>query len=65
MPVYVRYNGWYGYFWTNENKVGIEETSEVLNNYLERRERQITRLYAYAKQLRCEKAVRTYLEVLL
>lgn len=19
MPVYVRYNGWYVYFWTNEN----------------------------------------------
>ena len=47
------------------NKVGIEETSEVLNNYLKRRERQIDRLYAYAKQLRCEKVVRTYLEVLL
>ena len=47
------------------NKVGIEETSEVLNNYLKRRERQIDKLYAYAKQLRCEKVVRTYLEVLL
>ena len=47
------------------NKVGIEETSEVLKNYLKRRDRQIDRLYAYAKQLRCEKVVRTYLEVLV
>ena len=47
------------------NKIGIEETSEVLNNYLKRRDRQIDRLYAYAKMLRCEKVVRTYLEVLV
>lgn len=47
------------------NKLGIEETSEVLKKYLKRRERQIDRLYAYAKQLRCEKIVRTYLEVLI
>ena len=47
------------------NKLGIEETSEILRNYLKRRERQIDRLYKYAKLLRCEKNVRTYLEVLL
>lgn len=47
------------------NKIGIEETSEVLKNYLKRRDKQIDRLYAYAKRLRCEKAVRTYLEVLV
>lgn len=47
------------------NKVGIEETSEVLRNYLKRRDRQIDRLYAYAKKLRCEKITRTYLEVLV
>lgn len=47
------------------NKIGIEETSEVLRNYLKRRDRQIDRLYAYAKELRCEKVVRTYLEVLV
>ena len=47
------------------NKIGIEETSEVLKNYLKRRDEQIDRLYAYAKRLRCEKAVRTYLEVLV
>lgn len=47
------------------NKIGIEETAEVLKNYLKRQDRQIDRLYAYAKQLRCEKVVRTYLEVLV
>ena len=47
------------------NKIGIEETSEVLKNYLQRRDRQIDRLYAYAKRLRCEKIIRTYLEVLM
>lgn len=47
------------------NKVGIEETSEVLRNYLKRGDRKIDQLYAYAKQLRCERLVRTYLEVLI
>lgn len=47
------------------NKIGIEETAEVLRNYLKRRDRQIDRFYAYAKRLRCEKIVRTYLEVLV
>lgn len=47
------------------NKVGIEETSEILKNYLRRQDRRIDRLYAYAKSLRCEKILRTYLEVLL
>lgn len=47
------------------NKVGIEETSQVLKNYLKRQDRKIDTLYAYAKRLRCEKVVRTYLEVLV
>ena len=47
------------------NKIGIEETAEILKNYLKRRDRQVDRLYAYAKQLRCEKIVRTYLDVLI
>ena len=47
------------------NKIGIEETSEVLRNYLKRQDRKIDSLYNYAKQLRCEKTVRTYLEVLV
>ena len=47
------------------NKVGIEETSQVLNNYQKRSNRQIDRLYEYAKLLRYKKIVRTYLEVLI
>lgn len=47
------------------NKIGIEETSEVFKNYLKRRDRQIDRIYAYAKRLRCEEVVRIYLEVLI
>ena len=47
------------------NKVGIEKTSEILKKYLERKDRQIDRLYEYAKKLRCEKITRTYLEVLI
>ena len=47
------------------NKIGIEESSEVLRNYLKRQDRQIDRLHAYAKMLRCESIIRTYLEVLI
>ena len=47
------------------NKVGIEEMSEILRNYLKREDRRIDRLYDYAKRLRCEKILRTYMEVLL
>ena len=47
------------------NKIGIEDTSEILRNYLKRWDRQIDRLYVYAKRLRCESIVRTYLEVLV
>ena len=46
-------------------RVGIEETKEVLHNYLRRQDRQLNRLYAYAKKLHCEKIIRTYLEVLI
>ena len=47
------------------NKIGIEEASEVLRNYLKGKDRPIGRLYTYAKMLRCEAIVRTYLEALL
>ena len=47
------------------NKIGIEETSEVLKNYLKRNDCNIDKLYEFAKNLRCEKVLRTYLEVLL
>lgn len=47
------------------NKVGIEEMSEVLKNYLRRENRNLDMLYAYARQLHCEKILRTYMEVLI
>lgn len=47
------------------NKIGIEEASEVLRNYLKGKDRAIDRLYTYAKMLRCEAIARTYLEALL
>ena len=43
----------------------VHETSEILHNYLRRQDRRIDRLYTYAKMLRCESIVRTYLEVLI
>lgn len=47
------------------NKLGIEETKEVLTNYLKRSERDINKLCRYAKQLKCKEILDTYLEVLL
>ncbi|MCH5266187.1 MAG: hypothetical protein J1F02_09830 [Lachnospiraceae bacterium] len=47
------------------NKVGIEETKEVLVNYLKRPERDINKLCRYAEALRCKDIIDTYLEVLL
>ena len=47
------------------NKVGIEETKEILVNYLARKERNLNKLHRYAKELRCEKILSTYLEMLL
>ncbi len=46
------------------NKVGVEEAAEVLKNYLKRKDRQMDKLYDYAKRLHCAKTLRTYLEVL-
>lgn len=47
------------------NKVGIEETKEVLKNYLARPDRNLIQLRRYADALCCEKILGTYLEVLL
>ena len=47
------------------NKVGIEETKEILINYLSRPGRKINQLYRYASQLACLRTLKTYLEVLL
>lgn len=50
---------------SNRNKVGIEETKEILTNYLARQDRNINKLYRYAEKLSCIKILKTYLEVLV
>jgi hypothetical protein len=47
------------------NKVGIEETKEVLKKYLAQPDRNLIQLRRYADTLGCEKILGTYLEVLL
>ena len=47
------------------NRIGIEETKEVLKNYLRRPDRDLIRLRRYADALGCGKILGTYLEVLL
>ena len=47
------------------NQVGIEETKEILTNYLHRRDRDLNKLYKYSIKMHCEKILRTYLEVLI
>jgi predicted transcriptional regulator of viral defense system len=46
-------------------KVGIEETKEILINYLRRDDRDLNRLIRYAEKLKCGVALKTYLEVLV
>lgn len=46
-------------------RIGIEETKEILVNYLHRRERNLNRLIRYAEMLKCGDIIKTYLEVLV
>ena len=46
-------------------KVGIEETREILINYLKRKERDLNRLLKYAELMKCDKVLRHYLEMLI
>ena len=46
-------------------KIGIEETKEVLVNYLRRKDRNLNRLLRYAELLKCGEVMKTYLEVLV
>ncbi len=45
--------------------IGIEETKEVLTNYLMRSDRDLNKLIKYSMMNGCEKQMRTYLEVLV
>ncbi len=46
-------------------KMGIEETKEILTNYLQRQDRKLNQIIRYAQQLKCEGIIRQYLEVLV
>lgn len=47
------------------NKVGMDVCSEIINNYLERPDRNITKLMDYARQLRVANILEKYLQVKL
>lgn len=46
-------------------KIGIEETKEVLTTYLHRKDRNLNRLIRYAEMLKCGEIMKKYLEVLV
>lgn len=46
-------------------RLGIEETKEVLTTYLHRNDRNLNRLIRYAEVLRCGDVMKNYLEVLI
>lgn len=45
------------------NKIGNETASEILKNYLKRKNRNLSLLLEYAKKMRIEKTLRTYMEI--
>lgn len=45
------------------NKIGNETASEILRNYLKRKNRNLSLLLEYAKKMRIEKTLRTYMEI--
>lgn len=47
------------------NKIGIEETREILKSYLSRADRNLSSLHRNAEKLGCGKILATYMEVLL
>ncbi|MDR2232122.1 MAG: hypothetical protein LBE56_03245 [Tannerella sp.] len=47
------------------NKIGMETTAEIIQNYLKRDEHNFTKLMLYAKIMRIEKIMRTYIEIQL
>lgn len=46
-------------------RIGIEETKEVLTTYLRRKDRNLNRLIRYAEMLKCGNIMKKYLEVLI
>lgn len=46
-------------------KIGMDVASEILKTYLKRKDRNLTKLLEYAKNVRIEKILRTYLDMQL
>lgn len=49
----------------SRNEIGITETKEIIQNYLNFENRNINKLIRYSENLKCKKILNTYLEVLL
>jgi len=47
------------------NKIGMETMSEILRTYLKRKDRNLTKLMEYAKKMRVDNILKTYLEIKL
>ncbi len=47
------------------NKVGLDIAKEVMKNYVKRKDRDLVKLLKYARVLRVETTIKTYLEILL
>lgn len=48
-----------------KERVGVEETKEILTNYLNRLDRNLNKLLTYADRTKCGRIMRQYLEVLV
>ena len=46
-------------------KIGIEETKEIIKNYLNNKDKNLNNLVRYAKERGCYEVIKTYMEVLL
>ncbi|MCI5773763.1 MAG: hypothetical protein MR210_04300, partial [Erysipelotrichaceae bacterium] len=46
-------------------KIGIEETKEIITNYLSTPEKNLNNFINYAKTLGCYEVIKTYMEILL
>ena len=47
------------------NKIGVDVCSEIISNYLERPERNLSKLMDYARKLRVGSILERYLQILL
>ena len=54
-----------GAFYGRGNKRGYKETKEIPVTYLQRKDQNLNRLLKYAELMKCEKALRQYLEILV